>query len=457
MGSEMCIRDRGNVLILVPPGTTYNVDSAEKKTLDLEKIAIEANWAERVNPESWTGLIEIRHFEYTSEVATTDQKHRMLKRLTLKETSHVAAIMEAPAYNDEYRSLFWEKALEDLKLILVDLRDEPSRVREVTECIRMGRNVLILALPPPRYEVEAAEKKILDLEKIAMEAEFSKRDKRGHWAEEKYLESLSGLIEIRHFEYTSDMATTDQKYRLLKRLAQKENTYVAAIMEVPASTDDYHRIFPSEDLNLTVVDLREEPFLWKKQYEGPAQDLIWEECRPMAALWPLGAQLAKEIRQEPRVSDDTIASEMLERAGAYYRLFWEDCTPAQQFVLSQLAEDGMMNPTNGQEIRHLIRSGVIVREPQFRIMNESFRRFLRSATTSKMKQRWHAESRLSGWGKVQGAFFTTMIVLGVFLLTTQNALWQSSAAYVTGAFGALSTLAKLVNPTRGAAKGEKAD
>ena len=208
---------------------------------------------------------------------------------------------------------------------------------------------------------------------------------------------------------------------------------------------------------MTVVDLRDEPFYWKKQYEGPAPDLIWEECWPMAALWPLGAQLAKEIRQETNVSADAIASEMLERAGGYYRLFWQECTPEQKFVLFQLAEDGMMNPMNGQEIRRLIRRGVIVRDPQFRIMNESFRRFLCSATTPKMKQRWLADSRRSGWGKVHGAFFTTMIVLGVFLLTTQNALWQSSAAYVTGAFGALGTLAKLFNTYRGTAAGEKAN
>ena len=48
-----------------------------------------------------------------------------------------------------------------------------------------------------------------------------------------------------------------------------------------------------------------------------------------------------------------------------------------------------------------------------------------------------------------------MIVVGVFLLTTQNALWQLSAAYVTTAFGALGTLAKLFNTYRGSAGGRK--
>jgi hypothetical protein len=88
-------------------------------------------------------------------------------------------------------------------------------------------------------------------------------------------------------------------------------------------------------------------------------------------------------------------------------------------------------------------------------MNESFRRFLRSATTVQLKQEWLHESRRSGWGKAHGAFFTTMTLLGVFLLATQNALWQSAAAYVTTALGALGTLAKLSDTFRGRGTTEK--
>jgi hypothetical protein len=104
-----------------------------------------------------------------------------------------------------------------------------------------------------------------------------------------------------------------------------------------------------------------------------------------------------------------------------------------------------------------MRRGLIVKDPQFRIMNESFRRFLRSATTPELKQEWLHESRRSGWGKLHGAFFITITLLGVFLLTTQNALWQSSAAYVTTALGALGTVAKLFNTFKGGGTVEKAN
>ena len=332
------------------------------------------------------------------------------------------------------------------KVFLIHLAPlKMTGVREVAECIRTGQNVLILVPPSAGFDVEAPAR-VLDLKSIAVES---------RWAETVDLETppLNGVVEICHFEYASDVATLDQKMILLQRLMQAENTQIAAIMEVPASSEDYRRMFPQ----LTVVDLREEPFLWLRQYEGPAQDLIWQECRPMAALWPLGAQLAKEIRSETNISNDTIASEILERADPYYRLVWKECSNEQKFVLSQLAEDGMMNPMNGRAIRQLIRRGFIVQDPAFQIMNESFRRFLGSVTTVEMKQQWLQESRRSGWGKVHGAFFTTMVVLGIFLLTTQNALWQSSAAYVTTAFGALGTLAKLFNTYRGTATGEKAN
>jgi hypothetical protein len=79
-------------------------------------------------------------------------------------------------------------------------------------------------------------------------------------------------------------------------------------------------------------------------------------------------------------------------------MVWKEFSAEQKFVLSQLAEDGMVNPMNGRAIRQLLRRGFIVRDPQFRIMNDSFRRFLKSATTEDLKQNWHRESRRSGWG-----------------------------------------------------------
>ena len=190
-----------------------------------------------------------------------------------------------------------------------------------------------------------SQKSTLDLKEIAPGPK---------WAEDFDLDKVptNCLIEILHFERSwNDPELDNQKPILLQRLEKRENTQLAVTMTVPASSEDYGRMFPT----LEVVDLREEPFHWLKQYAGPAQDLIWKECGPMAALWPIGAQLAKDLRKENIYSEETIVSEILERADGYYRLVWKRCSEEQKFVLAQLAEDGLLNPTNGRAIRQLVR------------------------------------------------------------------------------------------------------
>lgn len=76
----------------------------------------------------------------------------------------------------------------------------------------------------------------------------------------------------------------------------------------------------------------------------------------------------------------------------------------------------------------LVRRGLIVQDPQFRIMNESFRQFLRSVTTSQMKAQVAHRVAAERLGKMHGAFFTTMIVLGALLLTHR----ERSLAIVRG-------------------------
>jgi hypothetical protein len=332
--------------------------------------------------------------------------------------------------------LFWTLAR---KMFLFHVA--PMRItgaREVAEAIHEGRNIVVLLPPVSDWRLDAP-KWTLDLATVASEPD---------WAEAFNLDKvpLNAVVEIRHFESsTNNVEIDNQKFILLQRLLAKEQLQLAVVMIVPASSKDYRRMFPAFE----VIDLRDEPFYWLKQYEGPAQELIWKECGPLAALWPIGAQLAKDIRNEPVHSEDTIASEILERADPYYHLIWKECSKEQKFVLSQLAQDGIPNPTNGRAIGQLMRRGLIVKAPQFRIMNESFRRFLASAATTQLKREWLNDSRRTGWGKLHGAFFTTMIILGAFLLTTQNVLWQSSAAYVTTALGALGTLAKMLNTFRG--------
>ncbi len=161
--------------------------------------------------------------------------------------------------------------------------------RQVAESIREGKNILILLPPVSDWQLDATKYPIDLIEVAALP----------NWAETLDLSVLppNTVIEIRHFEFRADDAEIDkQKCVLLDRLLKRENTQLAVVMTVPVSPKDYRRMFPA----LEVIDLREEPFPWLRQYEGPARDFIWKECGPMPALWPIGAQLAKDIDPDSR-------------------------------------------------------------------------------------------------------------------------------------------------------------
>ena len=205
--------------------------------------------------------------------------------------------------------LFWALAQ---KLFLFQIA--PLKLngrRQLAESLREGRNVLILLPPVWAWQWEEPTWK-LDLAALATGPK---------WAELVDLDSVpkQTLIEVQHMEYTTgDPEIDNQKLLLLERLIHKPDTQVAAVMTVNPSPEDYRRQFPGLD----VIDLREEPFPWLAAYEGPARDFIWKECGPLPALWPIGAQLARDIKTETIHSEDTIASEILERADAYYRMIW---------------------------------------------------------------------------------------------------------------------------------------
>jgi hypothetical protein len=341
----------------------------------------------------------------------------------------------------------------------------PNRItgrRQAAEALRAGKNIIVLVPSASQWKPDCPSWP-LDLKQIAQ---------GGKWGEDFDLSAvpLNKLIEVRYTtngesqsnapdrklcleELEAQAKAENQRVIFLERLIARPGTQVAVVIVVGASTVEYAKKFPAFE----VVDLREEPLLWQQAYSGPAKDLLWKECSPLAVLWPLGAQLAKDLsidnssQSDQTYTEANIAVEVLEKAEPYYRMIWDECTPVQKFVLSQLATDGIPNPANERIVQQFVRRGLIVKDPQFRIMNESFRRFLAAAPTQHLKTAWMRESRKTGWGKARGAFFTVMLVVGAFLLTTQNDLWQSSAAYVTTALGALGTLAKLFNTIRGGA------
>jgi hypothetical protein len=179
---------------------------------------------------------------------------------------------------------------------------------------------------------------------------------------------------------------------------------------------------------------------------------LWRECSVQPELQRIGEELWLARNPQQPLEPEQVVSEVGERAVQSYYLEWRSSTEAECFVLAGLARDGTVHPGNTAALRQLLRRGLIVRDPQFRIMNESFRRFVLAQAVS-MQADWDSEAAGSGWGKARGPLATALVLVGLFLLSTQQQFLQTTSGLLTAAGGCVAVLLRLI----GAAQGKSAN
>jgi hypothetical protein len=157
-------------------------------------------------------------------------------------------------------------------------------------------------------------------------------------------------------------------------------------------------------------------------------------------LVKLGAELRDRIRGREEIYD-----EIGERAAMHYAGLWASCSGVEKAVLCHIAQDGFANAKDRRTIRRLLARGLIRRAPNFRVMNETFRRFIvchdRRAEVAAFEKR---DGRENPWAKIQKPLTVGLVMAGGFFFFTQRELFDASFAVVTGIAGGVPTLLKVV-------------
>ena len=95
----------------------------------------------------------------------------------------------------------------------------------------------------------------------------------------------------------------------------------------------------------------------------------------------------------------------------------------QKLALYQLAETGVVNPRNHTVIAQLLRKELVRRNPTFRVMNETFRRFIAREMSHESAAEWEHEGVRLPWGSISTMMLTmALLPLGLLLLTQQQLL-----------------------------------
>ena len=149
--------------------------------------------------------------------------------------------------------------------------------------------------------------------------------------------------------------------------------------------------------------------------------------RDESAGWPrlnqLAAGLTRGLTTEPPPSREDVLFEFGVAAESYYRALFAACSVDQKLALYQLAETGVVNPRNHTVIAQLLRKELVRRDPTFRVMNETFRRFIAHEVSHDSATEWEHEGVRLPWGSISTMMLTmALLPLGLLLLTQQQLL-----------------------------------
>jgi hypothetical protein len=183
----------------------------------------------------------------------------------------------------------------------------------------------------------------------------------------------------------------------------------------------------------------------------PLVRMIKEECDHTAQLRKIGITMLDAHEGEPAVSKPALVEELLDRADAYYRVLWSTCTREERLVLFQLARDGWANPKNERAIQQLERRRLVRRSPGLRMMNESFCRFVNTAQLPGEVAKWEEDEQHSAWSALKLGLATAALMAGVWLLYTQQDVFQMGIGYVATigtASGAVLSLVRSITRTK---------
>jgi hypothetical protein len=154
------------------------------------------------------------------------------------------------------------------------------------------------------------------------------------------------------------------------------------------------------------------------------------ECWPDPGLRKIASRLVCHPDFNRLTGEDQVIAYVLDLAEAYYRKLWSISSVDEKIVLYRLCRDGLVSWRSHEILRRLIHRGLVVAEPNFRLMNESFARFVEEAELPEVIESWEKEAGASTWTRLKWPLFIVIFALLVFFFVTQRSVVEQTLAVV---------------------------
>ncbi|MBL0341313.1 MAG: cache domain-containing protein [Bacteroidetes bacterium] len=342
----------------------------------------------------------------------------------------------------------------------------------------MGIRIFVVSLPHSgKNKYFREEEHFKNFNKVFID--FAKISDEESWNEEKNkinTANPSDLIICYHFETNlSDLTTTNLKLYTLELMFRKKLKNIVLISTIhPATYLNYVSKMEEEVEGLTtdIAQLINDQnyYLWSsllssfeviyyplkreisnyndttKVFEG----ILENECNHGLYLKNLKAQkviinsynnqdLSLEEREEIYLKIQTLSY-------TYYLSLWNSLTREEQYLLYDLAEDGLVNYKNFDSLTKLYLKGLIIKDGSLHVMNRSFRNFILTEV-KKGSPILNDKNRAkdSDWNKFKIPFYIIFIAVMFFLFYTQQDSFNTLTTVLGGFTASFPLILKLWN------------
>lgn len=175
---------------------------------------------------------------------------------------------------------------------------------------------------------------------------------------------------------------------------------------------------------------------------------LYAECASREPLQCVGLQILVQ-KDFITLSQEQLIARIVNQSRPYYTHIWNSCSPCERQTLGHLAQDRLLSHRD-PDIEPLLRRGLIVKEHDLHLFNESFRQFIKSGDrVSFVAEHDKQAQQGSLWQILKVPILVAMLAITAFLFLTQQDLYSRSLALVTGITTLIPALFKMVSMFQG--------
>ena len=161
-------------------------------------------------------------------------------------------------------------------------------------------------------------------------------------------------------------------------------------------------------------------------------------------------EIATELQKSPAfvsgsLTRDQILEEIEESADQHYRDIWTVRSDDERVLLEHVARYGLASAASRRVVRKLLAAGLLRKDPELRLMSESFRRFVLEPERRREVTALEQQAAPSLWDHLRIPLGMSGTLALLFLLVTQREALDTTVSMALGVTTASGTLMKLTS------------